>query len=116
MVVTYSDIDNQIKRNLFYFKHQRDIIKAHETRAAMVSLKNKWRMNQKIKNYQDEYMRLRGALSTSTIAMKGKPTSEIIREHEHTLIPKLGLQMISGLRNRNEFLEKQGTSPIYKIN
>ena len=116
MVVTYNDIDNQIRRNLFYFKNQRQIIKAHETRAAMVSLKNKWRMNQKIKNYQDEYMRLRGALSTSTIAMKGKPTSEIIKEHEDTLIPKLGLQMFSGLANRNEFLEKQGASPIYKIN
>ena len=76
-------------------------------------------MNQKIKNYQDEYMRSRGALSTPTIAMKGKPTSETIKEHEHTLIPKLGLQMFSGLRNRNEFLEKQGASasgPIYQIN
>ena len=96
MVVTYNDIDNQIRRNLFYFKNQREIIKAHETRAAMVSLKNKWRRNQTIKNYQDEYTRLRGALSTSTIAMKGKPTSEVIKEHEHTLIPKLGLQMLSG--------------------
>ncbi len=38
-------------------------------------------MNQKIKNHQDEHMRLRGALSTSAIAMKGKPTSEIIKEH-----------------------------------
>ena len=114
MVVTYNDIDNQIRRNLFYFKNQREIIKAHETRAAMVSLKNKWRRNQTIKNYQDEYLRLRGALSTSTIAMKGKPTSEIIKEHEHTPIPKLGLQMFSGLTNRNEFLEKQGVTPRYK--
>ena len=78
----------------------------------MVSLKNKWRMNQKIKNYQDEYMRLRGALSTSTIAMKGKPTSEVIKEHEHTLIPKLGLQMFSALTNRNEFLETRGDPNI----
>ena len=116
MVVTYNDIGNQIRRNLFYFKNQREIIKAHETRAAMVSLKNKWGMNRNLKNYQDEYMRLRGALSTSTTAVKGKPTSEITREHEHTLIPKLRLQMFAGLRNRNEFLEKQGASPIYKIN
>ena len=70
----------------------------------------------KNENDQDEYMRLRGAVSTSTVAMKGKPTSEVIKEHEHTLIPKLGLQLFSGLRNRNEFLEKQGASPIYKIN
>ena len=74
-------------------------------------LKNKWRMNQKIKNYQDEYMRLRGALSTSAVAMKGKPTSEITQEHEHTLIPRLGLQMFSGLRNRNEFLKKTRGTP-----
>ena len=41
MVVTYNDIDNQIRRNLFYFKNQREIRKAHETRAAMVSLSKK---------------------------------------------------------------------------
>ena len=82
MVVSNFDIDNQIKRNLHYFKHQKDIIDAKNTRASMISLRNKWVSSQKIKNYQDEYDRLRSALSTSKVAMKGTPTSEYIKEHE----------------------------------
>ena len=82
MVVSNFDIDNQIKRNLHYFKHQKDIIDAKNTRASMISLRNKWVQSQKIKNYQDEYDRLRSALATSSTAMKGKPTSEYVKEHE----------------------------------
>ena len=82
MVVSNFDIDNQIKRNLHYFKHQKDIIDAKNTRASMTSLRNTWVQPQKIKDYQDEYDRLRSALSTSKVAMKGTPTSEYIKEHE----------------------------------
>ena len=48
MVVSNFDIDNQIKRNLHYFKHQKDIINAKETRSAMISLRNKWVQFQKV--------------------------------------------------------------------
>jgi len=48
----------------------------------MITLRNKWVSSQKIKNYQGEYDRLRGALASSKVAMKGTPTSEYIKEHE----------------------------------
>ena len=47
MGVSNFDIDNQIKRNLHYFKHQKDIIDAKNTRASMISLRNKWAQSQK---------------------------------------------------------------------
>ena len=115
MGVSNFDIDNQIKRNLHYFKHQKDIIDAKNTRASMISLRNKWVQSQKIKNYQDEYDRLRSALATSSTAMKGKPTSEYVKEHEKELMPKLGEQMFNGVSNRLSYLEKEGAKSFYKI-
>ena len=47
MVVSNFDIDNQIKRILHYFKHQKDITDAKNTRASMISLRNKWVSSQK---------------------------------------------------------------------
>ena len=116
MGVSNNDIDNQIKRNLHYFKHQKDIVDAKNTRASMISLRNEWVSSQKIKNYQDEYDRLRSALSTSKVAMKGTPTSEYIKEHEKELMPKLGEQMFNGVSNRLSYLEKEGAKSFYKIN
>ena len=48
--------------------------------------------------------------------MKGKPTSEYIKEHEKELMPKLGEQMFNGASNRLSYLEKEGAKPFYKIN
>ena len=115
MGVSNFEIDNQIKRNLHYFKHQKDIIDAKNTRASMISLRNKWVQSQKIENYQDEYDRLRSALSTSKVAIKGKSTSEYAKEHEKELMPKLGDQMFNGVSNRLSFLEKEGAKSFYKI-
>ena len=116
MVVSNFDIDNQIKRNLHYFKHQKDIIDAKNTRASMISLRNKWVQSQKIKNYQNEYDRLRGALSTSKVAMKGTPTSEYIKEHKEEIMPRLGEQIFNGVSKRVTYLEEEGAKSFYKIN
>jgi len=116
MVVSNFDIDNQIKRNLHYFKHQKDIIDAKNMRAPKNSLRNKWLQPQRVKNYQSEYDRLRGALSTSKVAMKGTPTSQYIKEHQDELMPKLGEQMFNGVSNRLSYLEKEGAKSFYKIN
>ena len=113
-MVSNFDIDNQIKRNLFYFKLQKDIIDAKNTRSAMVSLRNKWVQSQKIKNYQDEYMKLRDAFSKSSVAIRGKPTSEFIKENEKDM-PKLSEQMFQGIKNRSSYLEKGGAKPIIKF-
>ena len=114
-MVSNFDIDNQIKRNLFYFKLQKDIIDAKNTRSAMVSLRNKWVQSQKIKNYQDEYMKLRDAFSKSSVAIRGKPTSEFIKENEKDM-PKLSEQMFQGIKIRSSYLEEKGAKPIIKIN
>ena len=112
-MVSNNDIDNQIKRNLFYFKLQKDIIDAKNTRASMVSLRNKWVQSQKVKNYQEEYMKLRDAFSKSSVAVMGKPTSEYIKENENNM-SLLGSQMFQGIKNRSEYLEKHGARPIIK--
>ena len=113
MVVSNFDIDNQIKRNLFYFKLQKDVIDAKNTRASMVSLRNKWVQSQKVKNYQEEYMKLRDAFSKSSVAIRGNPTSEYIKENENNM-SLLGSQMFQGIKNRSEYLEKHGARPIIK--
>ena len=48
-MVSNNDIVNQIKRNLFYFKLQKDIIDAKNTRSKNNSLRNKWLQSQKVK-------------------------------------------------------------------
>ena len=116
MVVSNNDIDNQIKRNLHYFKVQKDVIDSKNMRSKNNSIRNKWLQSQKIKNYQNEYDRLRGALSTSKVAMKGTPTSEYIKEHKEEIMPRLGEQMFNGVSKRLSYLEKEGAKSFYKIN
>ena len=113
-MVSNNDIDNQIKRNLFYFKLQKDIIDAKNTRPKNNSLRNKWLHSQKVKNYQDEYMRLRDAFSKSSVAIRGKPTSEYIKDNENNM-SILGSQMFQGIKNRSSYLEEEGAKPIIKI-
>ena len=113
-MVSNSDIDNQIKRNIFYFKLQKDIIDAKNTRSAMVSLRNKWVQSQKVKNYQDEYMRLRDAFSKSSVAIRGSPTSQFITDNVKDM-SILGSQMFQGIKNRSLDLEDFGAKPIIKI-
>ena len=113
-MVSNNDIDNQIKRNLFYFKLQRDIIDAKNTRPKNNSLRNKWLQSQKVKNYQDEYMRLRDAFSKSSVAIKGNPTSEYIKDNENKM-SILGSQMFQGIKDRSSYLEDHGAKPIIKI-
>ena len=113
-MVSNFDIDNQVKRNLFYFKLQKDIIDAKNTRSAMVSLRNKWVQSQRVKNYQDEYMRLRDAFSKSSVAIRGNPTSQFITDNENNR-SLLGSQMFQGIKNRSSYLEEKGAKPIINI-
>ena len=112
-MVSNNDIDNQIKR-IFYFKLQKDIIDAKNTRSAMVSLRSKWVQSQKVKNYQDECMRLRDAFSKSSVAVMGKPTSQFITDNEKDM-SILGSQMFQGIKNKSSYLEDHGAKPITKI-
>lgn len=59
-------------------------------------------------------MRLRDAFSKSSVAIRGKPTSEFIKEPENNM-PKLSEQMFQGIKNRSSYLEEEGAKPIIKI-
>jgi uncharacterized HAD superfamily protein len=63
-MASYGDINKQIEKSLFYFKKQQKIIDAHNTKASLVSIRNKWLEQQNVKNYQSEYDRLVSLLKT----------------------------------------------------
>ena len=59
----YSQTEKQMKNSLHYFKHLKDMIEAHETKAKSIHFRNKLLERQKVANYQNELDRLRGGLS-----------------------------------------------------
>ena len=74
------DMEQQIKRNLYYFKNQQKIIDAQKTTAEMVALRRNLLKLQKMNNYQSEYDRIRQGLDQSTLAKNGVPTSQHIQD------------------------------------
>ena len=70
------DIDKATKNYLINMKHQRDILKARQTKAALVSLKKQWRDNQNRNNYQSEYDRIKSLLQQDSM-LKGTSKKHI---------------------------------------
>ncbi len=71
------DLQTSIAHRLNYWKQQRNIIKAHQARATLVSLRKDWLEKQKKTNYQNEYDRIRAILNDSVLPGTSK---EHIRE------------------------------------
>ena len=61
------DIDKATSNFLNNMKRQRDILKARQTKAALVSLKKQWIDNQNRNNYQSEYDRIKSLLQNSML-------------------------------------------------
>ena len=61
------DIDKATSSFLNNMKRQRDILKARQTKAALVSLKKQWIDNQNRNNYQSEYDRIKSLLQDSML-------------------------------------------------
>ena len=61
------DIDKATSNFLNNMKRQRDILKARQTKAALVSLKKQWIDNQNRNNYQSEYDRIKSLLQDSML-------------------------------------------------
>ena len=61
------DLQTAIASRLNYYKHQRNIIKAHQTKASLISLRKDWLDRQTKTNYQNEYDRIRGILNASVL-------------------------------------------------
>ena len=69
------DIDKASSNFLHNMKRQRDILKARETKASLISLRKQWLDKQKRDNYQSEYDRIRGLLESSVL--KGTSTKHL---------------------------------------
>ena len=61
------DIDKATSNFLNNMKRQRDILKARQTKAALISLKKQWLDNQNRNNYQSEYDRIKSLLQDSML-------------------------------------------------
>ena len=61
------DIDKATSSFLNNMKRQRDILKARQTKAALISLRKQWLDNQNRNNYQSEYDRIKSLLQDSML-------------------------------------------------
>ena len=61
------DLGQAISNRLNYYKQQRNIIKAHQTKASLISLRKDWLDKQTKNGYQNEYDRIRGILTNSVL-------------------------------------------------
>ena len=61
------NLEQAIGKQLNYYKRQRNIIKAHQTKASLISLRKDWLDKQSKTNYQNEYDRIRGILMNSVL-------------------------------------------------
>ena len=61
------DIDKATKNYLINMKHQRDMLKARQTKASLISLRKQWLDKQKRDNYQSEYDRIKSLLQDSVL-------------------------------------------------
>ena len=61
------NLEQAIENQLNYYKRQRNIIKAHQTKTSLISLRKDWLDKQTKTNYQNEYDRIRGILTNSVL-------------------------------------------------
>ena len=81
------DLQTTISNRLNYYKYQRNIIKAHQTKASLISLRKDWLDRQTKTNYQNEYDRIRGILNDSVLP----GTSKIHIEKRVKDLEKMGV-------------------------
>ena len=67
MYIAIMNIDSATSNLLASMKHQRNILKARETKVSLIALRNNWKMKQDKLNYQSEYDRIRDLLESSVL-------------------------------------------------
>ena len=70
------DIDKATSNFLNNMKRQRDILKARQTKASLISLRKQWLDKQKRDNYQSEYDRIKSLLQQDSM-LKGTSKKHI---------------------------------------
>lgn len=92
---TEKHIDNAIR----HFKRKKDELEAHQTKAALITLRKKWIENQKLHNYNNEYERLIGILTNKAITHSGN-TEQLESRVKH--LETLGARAVTGLNGNKK--------------
>ena len=87
---TEKHIDNAIK----HFKRKKDELEAHQTKAALITLRKSYIENQKRHNYNNEYERLIGVLTNKAITHSANTSQLESRVKE---LEQLGARAVTGL-------------------
>ena len=87
---TEKHIDNAIK----HFKRKKDELEAHQTKAALITLRKSFIENQKRHNYNNEYERLIGILTNKAITHVGT-SAQLEARVKH--LESLGAKAVTGL-------------------
>ena len=74
--ITIMEIEKATSNFLNNMKRQRDILKARQTKAALISLRKQWLDNQNRNNYQSEYDRIKSLLQQDSM-LKGTSKKHI---------------------------------------
>ena len=92
---TEKHIDNAIK----HFKRKKDELEAHQTKAALITLRKSFIENQKRHNYNNEYERLIGVLTNKAITHSGnnKQFEERVKQLE-----QMGARAVTGLNGNKK--------------
>ena len=92
---TEKHIDNAIK----HFKRKKDELEAHQTKAALITLRKSFIENQKRHNYNNEYERLIGILTNKAITHSGNRGQLESRVKQ---LETLGARAVTGLNGSNK--------------
>ena len=92
---TEKHIDNAIR----HFKRKKEELEAHQTKAALITLRKKWIENQKRHNYNNEYERLIGILSNKAITHSGN-TEQL--ENRVKQLEQMGARAVTGLNGNKK--------------
>ena len=92
---TEKHIDNAIR----HFKRKKDELEAHQTKAALITLRKKWIENQKLHNYNNEYERLIGILTNNAITHSGN-REQLANGVKH--LETLGARAVAGLNGNKK--------------
>ena len=87
---TEKHIDNAIR----HFKRKKDELEAHQTKAALITLRKSFIENQKRHNYNNEYERLIGVLTNKSITHSGNKAQLETRVKQ---LEQMGARAVTGL-------------------
>ena len=92
---TEKHIDNAIR----HFKRKKDELEAHQTKAALITLRKSFIENQKQYNYNNEYEKIVGVLTNKAITHSGN-TAQL--ESRVKQLETLGARAVTGLNGNKK--------------